>query len=111
MGWWSPTCAGCVWDDEAAGPTVGAWFTGTNRSGDRRWETRAEVVAAETGHRFAFVVGGAVEGWVRWEYSFAPVAEVATSVTESWTILRLVPRMGDSDGQLPALKDRTDTSI
>src|SRR5450759_2218585 len=62
---------------------MGAWFTGRNEAAGRTWETRSEVVAAEPGREFAFVVGGA---WVRWSYTFAPV-DVGTRVTESWEFL------------------------
>src|ERR1700730_16264824 len=61
MGEWSPVCKTCWWD-EGAGPAVGAWFTGRNELPDRTWETRSEVVAADPGHGFAFVVGGDFAG-------------------------------------------------
>jgi Polyketide cyclase / dehydrase and lipid transport len=82
MGEWSPVCQACWWDD-GAGPQVGAWFTGRNVQPDRTWETRSEVVVAEPGREFAFVVGGA---WVRWGYTFAPV-DGGTRLTESWEFL------------------------
>jgi Polyketide cyclase / dehydrase and lipid transport len=82
MGEWSPVCQACWWDD-GAGPQVGAWFTGRNVQPDRTWETRSEVVAAEPGREFAFVVGGS---WVRWGYTFTPV-DGGTRLTESWEFL------------------------
>jgi len=82
MGEWSPVCKACWWD-EGDGPNVGAWFTGRNETPERTWETRSQVVAAERGREFAFVVGGTR---VRWGYTFAPVAE-GTEVTESWGFL------------------------
>ncbi len=110
MGEWSPTCSGCRWDDEARAATVGVWFTGSNSSGGRQWDTRSEVTAADPGERFEFVVGGAVEGWVRWSYSFVP-DPAGTEVTETWQILRLVPHMGSSDQELLALQERTLANI
>jgi hypothetical protein len=110
MSEWSPICTGCRWDDESRAATVGVWFTGSNSSGGRQWETRSEVVAADPGERFEFVVGGAAEGWVRWSYSFVPVVD-GTEVTEGWQILRLVPHMGGTDEELLALKDRTLANI
>lgn len=56
-GEWSPVCASCWWD-EGAGPWKGAWSTGRNEVPGRTWETRSQVVAAEPGREFAFVVGG-----------------------------------------------------
>jgi hypothetical protein len=69
MGEWSPVCRACWWDG-GDGPHVGAWFTGRNATLERTWETRSQVVAAERGREFAFVVGG---NRVRWSYTFAPV--------------------------------------
>ena len=82
MGKWSPVCKACWWD-EGAGPAVGAWFTGRNELPERTWETRSEVVAADRGREFAFVVNGS---WTRWGYVFTPV-EGGTELTESWELL------------------------
>jgi len=82
MGEWSPICKACWWD-EGDGPRVGAWFTGRNELPERTWETRSEVVAAERGREFAFVVGGTI---ARWGYTFAAV-DGGTEVTESWEFL------------------------
>ena len=82
MGEWSPVCTACWWDD-GQGARPGAWFTGRNELPERTWETRSEVVAADPGQEFAFVVGGS---WVRWGFTFAPV-DGGTQVTESWEFL------------------------
>jgi hypothetical protein len=105
MGEWSPVCKACWWDD-GAGPTVGSWFTGHNETTERTWETRSQVVTADRGREFAYVVGGA---WVRWGYTFTPV-EGGTRLTESWEFLpagiaRFAERYGDD---APAqIADRT----
>lgn len=80
MGEWSPVCKACWWDEGSDGPRVGAGFTGRNELPDRTWETHSEVVAADRGREFAFVVG--VTG-TRWGYSLTPV-EGGTELTESW---------------------------
>jgi len=82
-GEWSPVCTSCWWDDEAEAGQVGAWFTGRNELPHRTWETRSEVVTAERGRAFAWVVGGS---FVRWGFSFA-AAETGTVLTESWEFL------------------------
>jgi hypothetical protein len=82
MGEWSPVCKACWWD-EGSGPEVGSWFTGRNELPERTWETRSQVVVADRGREFAFVVGGK---FVRWGYTFVP-AEDGTQVTESWEFL------------------------
>ena len=96
MGEWSPVCRACWWDD-GDGPRVGAWFTGRNELPERTWETRSEVVTADRGREFAFVVGGAL---VRWGYTFTAV-DAGTQVTESWEFLpagiaRFHDRFGDN---------------
>jgi len=78
MGEWSPVCTAC-WRDDGAAVRVGAWFTGRNEVPGRTRETRSEVVAAERGREFAFIVGGAR---VRWGCAFAP-AGGGTKLTES----------------------------
>lgn len=95
MGDWSPVCKACWWDEGDA-PRVGAWFTGRNETPERTWETRSQVVAAEPGREFAFVVGGT---WIRWGYSF-DARDNGTLVTESWEFLpagitRFDERFGD----------------
>jgi hypothetical protein len=108
-GQWSPACTGGQWD-ESAGPRPGAWFTGRNKAGTREWTTRCQVTAASPGRDFSFVVGGAADGWVRWTYSFRPAAD-GTLVTESWQVLRILPRMGQTEDQLLALRDRTQANL
>ena len=44
---------------------------------------RSEVVAAERGHEFAWVVGGS---FVRWGFTLVP-AQRGTALTESWEFL------------------------
>jgi polyketide cyclase/dehydrase/lipid transport protein len=95
MGEWSPVCTACWWD-EGEGPRPGAWFTGRNESPERTWETRSQVVAADRGREFAWVVG---DSWVRWGYTFT-AADAGTKVTESWEFLpdgitRFHDRYGD----------------
>ncbi|ANH39617.1 Polyketide cyclase / dehydrase and lipid transport [Nocardioides dokdonensis FR1436] len=82
-GEWSPVCADCWWHDESEAGRVGAWFTGRNELPHRTWETRSQVVAAERGREFAWVVG---DGFVRWGFSMAP-DRAGTLLTESWEFL------------------------
>lgn len=78
-GEWSPICTACWWD-EGAGPEPGAWFTGRNETPTRTWETRSQVVVADRGREFSWVVG---QGVVRWSYTLAP-EDGGTRLTESW---------------------------
>ena len=82
-GEWSPVCRSCWWDDEAEPGQVGAWFSGRNELPTRTWETRSQVVAAERGREFVWIVGGTI---VR--RGFRMTAEGSgTRLTESWTYL------------------------
>ncbi|MEU2349677.1 SRPBCC family protein [Modestobacter sp. NPDC049651] len=81
-GEWSPVCTGCWWDEGADGQ-VGDWFTGRNEVPGRTWETRSQVVAAERGREFAWLVGGRL---VRWGFTMEPAAG-GTRLTESWEFL------------------------
>ena len=81
-GEWSPVCRACWWDEGTPG-AVGSWFSGRNEVPGRTWETRSQVVAAERGREFAWVVGGTL---VRWGFTLEPVAG-GTRLTESWEFL------------------------
>jgi Polyketide cyclase / dehydrase and lipid transport len=83
MGDWSPMCEDCWWD-EGDGPRVGAKFTGRNGRAERTWETRSEVVAADRGREFAWVVAEPPTR-ARWGYSFVAV-DGGTKVTETWEL-------------------------
>jgi hypothetical protein len=82
IGEWSPVCSACWWD-EGGSARAGDWFTGRNTTPERTWETRSQVVVAERGREFAFVVGGS---YVRWGYTFSAEGG-ETRVTESWEFL------------------------
>lgn len=82
-GEWSPVCTSCWWDDEASAGVVGAWFTGRNVLPERTWETRSQVVSADPGREFAWVVGGK---FVRWGYTLTAV-DAGTVLTETWEFL------------------------
>jgi len=81
-GEWSPVCADCWWDEGATGQ-VGDWFTGRNEVPGRTWETRSQVVAAERGREFGWLVGGRL---VSWRFLLEPVAG-GTRLTEAWEFL------------------------
>jgi hypothetical protein len=85
MGEYSPVCKACWWD-EGASAQAGSWFTGRNETPERTWETHCEVVAAEPGREFTFVVNGAENGFARWSYTMQPAGD-GTELTESWAIL------------------------
>ncbi len=105
MGEWSPVCTACWWDD-GLGVSPGAWFTGRNELPERTWETRSQVVTADRGREFAFVVGGS---WVRWGYTFTPV-DGGTQVTESWEFLPRTASPGSTTGSAATPQPRSPTA-
>lgn len=82
-GEWSPVCKACWWD-EGDGPRVGSMFTGRNELGERTWETRSKVLAADPGKEFAWVVAEPPTG-ARWGYTLKPV-DGGTELTETWEL-------------------------
>jgi Polyketide cyclase / dehydrase and lipid transport len=82
MGEWSPVTKSGRWHD-GDGPRVGAWFSGYNETPDKKWEGPCEVVVADRGREFTFLLTGQM---VWWSYTFTPVAG-GTRVTESWEFL------------------------
>jgi hypothetical protein len=79
-GEWSPVCRSCAWDDDEAAGQLGAWFTGHNETPARSWDTRSQVVAADRGREFAWMVGGDL---VRWGFRLTPDGAGST-LTETW---------------------------
>ena len=109
-GEWSPVCTSCWWDDEDSAGQVGAWFTGRNELPQRTWETRSQVVAAERGREFAWVVGGS---FVRWGFTLTP-ADSGTTLTESWEFLPAGIAMFEEkfgDGASVQITDRTQQAL
>ena len=83
VGNWSPVCKECWWD-EGDGPRVGARFTGRNVTSERTWETRSEVVEADRGRAFAWVVA---EPPTRATWSYVLEADGGgTKLTETWEL-------------------------
>ncbi|MFG2994180.1 SRPBCC family protein [Streptomyces sp. NPDC048257] len=106
---WSPNASDVTFD-QGAGPRVGAWFSGRNRKGGRQWTTRSQVVRADPGTAFTFVVGGAEDGIVQWSWTCHPQGR-GTVVEQSWQLLRLDPVLGTTRGDLDALRDYMTNSV
>lgn len=109
-GSWSPVCQSCWWDDESTAGQVGAWFTGRNVLPHRTWETRSQVVAADRGREFAWVVGG---GLVRWGFTMSPNGST-TTLTETWHFLPAgIATFGERYGDDAAaqIADRTQQAL
>lgn len=106
---WSPS-ASAVHYEPGDGPWVGARFSGSNRRDGREWVTRSEVVRADPGSAFAFVVGGAEDGIVRWDWRFHEQG-TGSIVEQAWRLLRTDPVLGDTPEDLLALRDHMAQSV
>ncbi|AZQ32244.1 SRPBCC family protein [Streptomyces cyaneochromogenes] len=102
IGRWSPNASDVAFD-LGAGPRVGAWFSGRNRRDGKEWTTRSQIVQADPGAAFGFVVGGAENGIVHWSWTFRPQGR-GTVVQQSWQLLRLDPVLGTTRADLDALR-------
>ncbi|USQ85773.1 SRPBCC family protein [Streptomyces phaeoluteigriseus] len=105
---WSPS-ASAVSYKPGNGPWVGARFSGRNRRDGREWITHSEVVQADPGSAFAFVVGGAEDGIVRWTWHFSKQG-TGSIVQQSWRLLRTDPVLGNTPEDLCTLRDHMATS-
>jgi hypothetical protein len=90
--------------DEGSGPEAGAWFSGRNRKNGKEWTTRSQVVKAEPGAVFAYVVGGAEDGIVEWSWTFE-AQDHGTVAEQSWRLLRMDPVLGSTRADVEALRD------
>ncbi|CAM5351316.1 hypothetical protein SAVIM338S_01217 [Streptomyces avidinii] len=109
IGRWSPNASDVTFD-QCAGPRVGAWFSGRNHKDGRQWATRSQVVRADPGAAFAFVVGGAEDGIVQWSWTCHSRGR-GTVVEQSWQLLRLDRVLGTTRGDLDALRDYMTNSV
>src|SRR3954451_1530371 len=89
MGEWSPETVKCEWLDGASGPTVGARFKGSNKSGIVRWSTKPRVVTAD-GAEFAFITEFRGKDSTKWTYRFEPEGD-GTKLTESFELMNDMP--------------------
>lgn len=92
MGEWSPACTGATWD-EGAGPEVGAWFTGHNKTlvqgQEHVYDVRCQITAAERPMTIAWMQNGE-EGFAEWRYTFR-ATDGGTEVIESWEAVKEFP--------------------
>ncbi|MCP2241941.1 Polyketide cyclase / dehydrase and lipid transport [Lentzea aerocolonigenes] len=105
---WSPNASDVAFDN-GTGPEAGAWFSGRNRRDGKEWTTRSQVVKAEPGAAFAFVVGGVENGVVEWSWTFHARGR-GTLAEQSWRLLRHDPVLGTTRAELNALRDYMATS-
>lgn len=109
MGEWSPEAIGGEWTDGGTGQ-VGDWFEGHNRAGDREWTRQSEVVVADRGADFTFVVGGVEANRTWWSYQMSPAGS-GTTLRERWWIVNKPPALQATEEQFQARVELTLGSI
>lgn len=82
MGQWSPEATGAVGAPRRV--VAGDRFIGSNRRGPVRWWTVCTVLRAERGRVLEFDVDAGPLSISRWTYTFHPLADGGTRVTETW---------------------------
>jgi uncharacterized protein YndB with AHSA1/START domain len=83
MGEWSPENAGAKWLGGATGPQLGAKFRGTNRNGNKTWDTLATIIDAQPCRLLAFRVTAAGFKVAEWRYAFESTP-TGCRITETW---------------------------
>lgn len=78
MGEWSPECTALAWLDGASTAAVGARFSGSNRHGWRRWNTRSTIVSYEPGCEIGWDVNFAGLAVAHWSYRIEAGEDSAT---------------------------------
>jgi len=93
IGEWSPECERVDWEGDVTTPVVDTTFMGHNAVGPGRrirYSRHGRVLAAEVGREFAFVTDEGGRESTVWRYTFEPVGDGATRVTESYEV-RWIP--------------------
>jgi uncharacterized protein YndB with AHSA1/START domain len=83
MGEWSPENERVEWLGGATAPQPGAKFRGTNRNGNKKWDTLATIVAVEPCRLLSFRVTAAGFKVAEWRYTFESTA-TGCRITETW---------------------------
>jgi uncharacterized protein YndB with AHSA1/START domain len=83
MGEWSPENVGATWLHGATGPQPGAKFRGTNRNGNKKWDTVATIIDVQPCRLLAFGVTAVGFKVAEWRYAFEPTS-TGCRITETW---------------------------
>jgi hypothetical protein len=101
---WSPQVARCSWVPPATGPAVGARFRATNAAGRHSWSNVPVVETAIPGRGVRLHPFRVVGRDIRWRYRLQP-DDGGTLVTESYEVLRPVPRVSHLIVRLSGVRD------
>jgi Polyketide cyclase / dehydrase and lipid transport len=93
MGEWSPECVRVEWEGEVSAPGEGTTFVGFNEVGPGRrirYQRHGTVLTAEPGRAFSFITEEGGRPSTAWHYTFEPLGEGLTRVTEGYEV-RWIP--------------------
>lgn len=93
MGEWSPECVRVEWEGVVSAPVEGTTFVGFNEVGPGRrirYQRHGKVLTAEPGRAFSFITDEGGRPSTAWHYTFEPLGEGLTRVTEGYEV-RWIP--------------------
>ena len=93
MGEWSPECVRVEWEGEVSALGEGTTFVGFNEVGPGRrirYQRHGTVLTAEPGRAFSFITDEGGRPSTAWHYTFEPLGEGLTRVTEGYEV-RWIP--------------------
>ena len=93
MGVWSPECVRVEWEGEGSAPGEGTTFVGFIEVGPGRrirYQRHGTVLTAEPGRAFSFITDEGGRPSTAWHYTFEPLGEGLTRVTEGYEV-RWIP--------------------
>jgi len=93
IGEWSPECERVDWEHDVDAPVEGTTFVGYNAVGPRRrirYRRHGTVLTAEPGRAFSFITDEGGRPSTAWHYTFEPLREGLTRVTEGYEV-RWIP--------------------
>lgn len=93
IGEWSPECESVTWEGDVTTPVVGTTGMGQNAVGPGRrirYKRHVEVLAAERGKAFSFITDEGGKPSTAWHYTFEPLSDGRTRVTEGYEV-RWIP--------------------
>ncbi len=93
IGEWSPECERVEWDGDVTAPVEGTEFVGFNAVGPGRrirYKRHGTVLTAEAGKAFSFITDEGGKPSTAWHYTFEPLGEGRTRVTEAYEV-RWIP--------------------
>jgi hypothetical protein len=94
IGEWSPECVRVEWEGDVTDPVEGTAFTGFNEVGPGRrikYQRHGTVLVAEPGKAFSFITDEGGRPSTAWHYTFEPLSDGRTRVTEGYEV-RWIPK-------------------